>query len=206
MDATSRYSLSEYAKKRDFTVTPEPDDSSGRPEHFGEEPIFVIQKHDASRLHYDLRLEWDSVLKSWAIPKGPSRDPAEKRLAIPTEDHPLQYAEFEGVIPEDEYGGGTVMVWDIGSYRNLKKEEGLTVGKAVEDGHITFWLTGGKLKGGFALTRTGSQGNRESWLLVKMRDEHAVEPDDVLRSQPHSVLTGRSLEEITEDEESKTAP
>ena len=135
-------------------------------------PIFVIQKHAARQLHYDFRLEVDGVLKSWAVPKGPSTDPRDKRLAVPTEDHPLEYAGFEGVIPEGEYGGGTVLVWDTGSYRNLteKKGEAIPMGQAVAHGHVKVWLEGGKLKGGYALTRFKT-GKDEAWLLVKADDE-----------------------------------
>ena len=132
----------------------------------------MIQKHDASTLHYDFRIEADGVLKSWAVPKGPSTDPSEKRLAIPTEDHPLEYAEFEGVIPEDEYGGGTVLVWDRGSYKNITEKDGeiQPVDKAIDAGHVLIELHGEKIKGGYALHRTGS-GDNARWLLIKMDDE-----------------------------------
>ena len=139
-------SLKDYQGKRDFRRTPEP---PGRETAPSPSPIFVIQKHAASHLHYDFRLEVDGVLKSWAIPKGPSTDPQDKRLAVPTEDHPLAYAGFEGVIPEGEYGGGTVLVWDTGVYRNLteKKGEAIPMGQAVAHGHVKVWLEGRKLKG-----------------------------------------------------------
>jgi len=136
--------LETYRKKRDFRRTTEPKGGSrGRPSKGG--PRFAIQKHDASRLHYDFRLEVGWVMKSWAGPKGPSTNPKDKRLAVPTEDHPIEYNQFEGTIPKGEYGAGTVLVWDEGTYRNLSKtpiEEGL------EKGHITVWLDGKKLKGG----------------------------------------------------------
>ena len=147
--------LKEYEKKRDFSRTSEPRNTArGRS---GDMPSFVIQKHDASTLHYDFRLEVDGVLKSWAVPKGPSTDPREKRLAIPTADHPLSYADFEGTIPEDEYGGGTVLVWDRGSYENITEKDGKVVplAKALKQGHAFVRLSGKKLSGGYALQRTG---------------------------------------------------
>ncbi len=186
--------LAEYHGKRDFRHTPEP--TGGQRSTRGE-PMFVIQKHDASRLHYDFRLEVDGVLKSWAVPKGPSTDPREKRLAVPTEDHPLEYADFEGVIPEGEYGGGTVMVWDTGSYRNIteKKGEVIPAGEALAHGHLKVWLEGKKLQGGYALTRFKT-GKDEAWLLVKMDDEKADARRDPVSTEPDSALSGRSLEEI----------
>ncbi len=134
--------LKEYSDRRDFGRTPEPDNKES---HSSDRPIFVIQKHDASTLHYDFRLEIDGVLKSWAVPKGPSTDPREKRLAMPTEDHPLDYADFEGVIPEGEYGAGTVLVWDKGPYRNLRAEkegDGATMTEALQEGKLEVWLEG----------------------------------------------------------------
>ena len=158
---------------------------------------FVIQKHDASRLHDDFRLEADGVLKSWAIPRGPSTNPKDKRLAVPTEDHPMEYAEFEGVIPEGEYGAGTVLVWDTGTYRNLTEQDGreVPVEQALQEGHLKFELHGSKLTGPYALTRVGGSG-RERWLLVKMAGEGADARRDPVRSEPNSVLSGRGLEEI----------
>src|SRR3954454_19973431 len=123
-------------------------------------PIFVIQKHDATSLHYDFRLEVDGVLKSWAVPKGPSPDPRDKRLAMQVEDHPLSYGNFEGVIPEGEYGAGPVIVWDTGPYRNLSEKP---TGQALEEGHASFWLDGKKVKGGYSLRHIGDT----RWLLVK---------------------------------------
>ena len=190
--------LKEYMEKRDFSRTPEPEGRESEEVDSGREPIFVIQKHNASNLHYDFRLEVDGTLKSWAVPKGPSTDPSEKRLAMPTEDHPLEYAEFEGVIPEDEYGGGTVLVWDAGPYRNLKtNDEGdpVSLSEQISDGHLTVWLQGEKLTGGYALTRTGE----ERWILVKMDDEEADARRNPVSTEPSSVLTGRSLEEVEED-------
>jgi len=194
-------SLGEYRKKRDFRKSPEPEGGKSK----GGKPIFVIHKHDAGSLHYDLRLEVDGVLKSWAVPKGPSTDPREKRLAVPTEDHPLDYAGFEGVIPKDEYGGGTVMVWDRGTYRNLKEEDGgedkgpVSMSQAIEDGHATFRLEGEKLRGGWALIRTGRGGDTR-WLLVKMKDKEADARRNPVSTQGESALSGRSMEEIAQEE------
>ena len=186
--------LEDYQAKRDFRRTPEP---RGEGRRISPASIFVVQKHDASRLHYDFRLEVEGVLKSWAIPKGPSTDPREKRLAVPTEDHPLEYAGFEGVIPEGEYGAGSVLLWDTGPFRNLTEKKGVPVplAEAVAHGHLKIWLEGHKLKGGYALTRFKT-GKDEAWLLVKADDEAADASRDVLKSRPESVLSGRTLEEI----------
>ena len=198
MTVMTRGSLKDYQEKRDFRRTPEP--AGGREPGFPE-PIFVIQKHAARHLHYDFRLEVDGVLKSWAIPKGPSTDPQDKRLAVPTEDHPLEYAGFEGVIPEGEYGGGTVLVWDTGIYRNLteKKGEAIPMGQAVAHGHVKVWLEGRKLKGGYALTRFKT-GKDESWLLVKADDAEADPRRNPVADEPRSVLTGRTIEEISSEQ------
>ena len=194
-----RETLGEYERKRDFRRTAEPKPSARRRRRG--KPIFVIQKHDASHLHYDVRLEIDGVLKSWAVPKGPSTDPREKRLAVPTEDHPIEYAGFEGTIPKDAYGGGTVMVWDIGAYRNLKQDrEGREVpmAEAFAQGHLTVWLEGRKLQGGYSLVRTGS-GAKARWLMVKMKDEKADARRNPVSSRPDSAISGRSLEEIARE-------
>jgi DNA ligase D-like protein (predicted 3'-phosphoesterase) len=185
--------LSDYRAKRDFERTPEP--AGGRSE--GRPPRFVIQKHDASRLHYDFRLEVHGVLKSWAVPKGPSTNPRDKRLAMPTEDHPLDYIDFEGVIPAGEYGGGTVIVWDTGTYRNIttRKGEEVPLGRALQNGHASVWLEGRKLRGGYALTRVG-RGKDERWLLVKMKDEGADARRNPVSTQPESVLTGRTNKQL----------
>jgi DNA ligase D-like protein (predicted 3'-phosphoesterase) len=190
--AGKRDSLEAYRTKRDFGRTPEP--SGGRR---GRRPRFVIQKHDATALHYDFRLEAGGVLKSWAVPKGPSTNPKDKRLAMPTEDHPLDYAKFEGVIPERQYGAGPVIVWDTGTYRNLTRRDGkeVPVQRAVDDGHLSFWLEGKKLTGGYALTRVGD-GKRERWLLVKMDDEGADARRNPMKTQPESVLSGRTIEDL----------
>jgi DNA ligase D-like protein (predicted 3'-phosphoesterase) len=191
--------LSEYEKKRDFRSSPEP---QGGTSEKGDEPVFVIQKHDASNLHYDFRIEVDGVLKSWAVPKGPSTDPRQKRLAMPTEDHPLEYADFEGVIPEDEYGGGTVLLWDRGPYRNLraaKDDDGASMAESLADGKIEVWLEGSKIRGGYALVRTGG-GDDERWLLIKMDDEEADARRKPTSTEPESVASGRDLEEVAEEE------
>ncbi len=190
----TKKTLEDYQAKRDFRRTPEPSGTGRGP---AATPIFVVQKHDASRLHYDFRLEVDGVLKSWAIPRGPSTDPKDKRLAVPTEDHPLEYADFEGTIPAGEYGAGTVMVWDFGTYRNIteKKGEAIPMAQAVPHGHLKVWLEGKKLKGGYALTRFKT-GKDEAWLLVKADDEAADPDTDILKARPDSALSGRSLEEI----------
>src|SRR5262245_32179322 len=187
--------LQEYRRKRKFTETPEP---AGRVRRQSRRRIFVVQKHDASRLHYDFRLAVNGVLVSWAVPKGPSMNPAEKRLAVRTEDHPLEYAEFEGVIPAGQYGAGTVMVWDLGPY---EPQDGIPPDKQLARGKIDVVLQGQKLNGSFTLVATGKRldHQKESWLLIKQRDAHAdpswdIESPDLDRS----VLTGRSLKEIEE--------
>lgn len=185
--------LDRYRDKRDFRRTPEPRGRSGGSE-MGR-PRFVIQKHDASSLHYDFRLEAGGVLKSWAVPKGPSTDPREKRLATRTEDHPVDYLDFEGVIPEQEYGGGSVVVWDAGSYGNLSRrgDEEVSIEDALEDGHISVWLEGKKLQGGYALTRFRSE---DDWLLVKHNDGEADARRNPTSTEPESVLTGRTVEQV----------
>jgi DNA ligase D-like protein (predicted 3'-phosphoesterase) len=154
-------------------------------------PKFVIQKHAASTLHYDLRLEAGGVLKSWAVPKGPSTDPREKRLAMEVEDHSLGYADFEGLIGEG-YGAGRVIVWDAGTYRSLTDGP---VEEALENGHLSFWLEGEKLRGGWTLRRTRG-GEKPQWLLVKRRDECADARRNPVSTQPESVLSGRTIEDL----------
>ena len=195
----SKRSLKDYKGKRNFDKTPEPSGKSGKGSG---KPFFVIQKHDASRLHYDFRLLIDGVLKSWAVPKGPSTDPREKRLAIPTEDHPVDYADFEGVIPEGEYGGGTVLVWDRGPYRNLREEkdgDGRSMAESAKEGLLEVWLDGKKLRGGYALVRTDG-GDSERWLLIKKKDDEADARRNPVSTEPESVLSGRTLEEVAEEE------
>jgi bifunctional non-homologous end joining protein LigD len=198
--------LEEYKRKRKFDQTPEPpakvESKAGH--------RFVVQKHDATRLHYDFRLEMEGVLKSWAVPKGPSLDPADKRLAMQVEDHPVSYFDFEGIIPEDNYGAGTVMVWDVGTWQPLSpvavdgKYVPGTEAEAVAmlaKGDLKFRLDGKKLKGDFALVkmkgrRPGSKGNE--WLLIKKHDDHVVEGYDI-DAYDESVLSKRSLAEIAGD-------
>jgi DNA ligase D-like protein (predicted 3'-phosphoesterase) len=163
---------------------------------------FVIHKHDARTLHYDLRLEVGGVLRSWAVPKGPSTDPREKRLAVAVEDHPLEYGDFEGVIPEGEYGAGTVLIWDAGTYRNISHDdqgEDVPLDDALEKGRAAFWLAGEKLEGGYALLRT-KRNEGKDWLLVKMDDEGADARRDPTSTQPASVVSGRTVEEVADEE------
>jgi DNA ligase D-like protein (predicted 3'-phosphoesterase) len=190
-------SLDRYRSKRDPKRTPEPFGRGRR--RTSKRPRFVIQQHDATAMHYDFRLEAAGVLKSWAVPKGPSTDPRDKRLAMPTEDHPLEYASFEGLIPEGEYGAGPVIVWDEGTFRNLTEEDGreIPLAKGVKRGHVKFWLEGKKLRGGWSLRRTpiGRDG-REKWLLVKLKDEEADARRNPVSSQPKSVRSGRTIRQV----------
>lgn len=190
-----------YLEKRDFIKTDEPEAGDQLKE--GSEPIFVIHKHDASNLHYDFRLEIDGTLKSWAVPKGPSLDPSVKRLAIPTDDHPLNYAYFEGTIPEEEYGGGTVMIWDRGPIRPVKEVDQARqhFKKAYQDGHLEVELQGEKLQGGFAFIRSDSGKMAGKWLIVKMDDDAADARRKPKSTQAESAVSGRSLEEIEAEQE-----
>jgi bifunctional non-homologous end joining protein LigD len=187
--------LEEYRKKRRFGVTPEPKGKTAVRTRT-KKLQYVVQKHRATALHYDFRLEWRGVMLSWAVPKGPSLNPADKRLAMPTEDHPMEYNKFEGIIPEGEYGGGTVMIWDRGHWL----PESPDVDAALKRGELKFVLDGEKLHGGFVLVRTGRRGEgRPSWLLIKHRDEWASEAD-VADEEPRSVVSNRLLVEIARDE------
>lgn len=191
--------LREYLDKRDLDVTPEPAGGGAS----GDQPRFVIQKHDASSLHYDFRLEADGVLKSWAVPKGPSTDPDDQRLAIRTEDHPLDYADFEGVIPEGQYGGGTVIVWDAGTYRDLSEDDDgaiIDVADGVEKGHVRIWLQGEKLRGGYDLVHARVGGNERNWLLRKVDDGEADARRNPTSTQPESVISGRTVEDVRDEE------
>jgi len=154
-----------------------------------------MQKHRASTLHYDLRLQIGDALASWAVPKGPSTDPGEKRLAIRVEDHPLDYADFEGVIPDESYGAGAVMLWDRGSYENMK--EGAAT-DALRDGHLEVFIRGEKLHGAYALVKMKGRGG-DKWLLIKMDDEHASRDIEITETAPHSVATGRTLDDIARE-------
>ncbi len=188
--------LHDYRRKRDFAATPEPAGPSEVPAaHDGEEAKrWVVQKHAARRLHYDFRLEVNGVLVSWAVPKGPSYDPGVKRLAVKVEDHPFDYRDFEGTIPGGNYGAGAVIVWDEGTYGNLTTKGGevVPVAEAVDHGHVSVWLQGSKLVGGWTLTRFDGA----NWVLVKRKDDRAGATRDVTAEEPRSVKTGRTLEEV----------
>jgi bifunctional non-homologous end joining protein LigD len=187
--------LAKYRKKRNFRVSPEPRGSEGGK---GKSSLlYVIQKHRASHLHYDFRLEWKGVLLSWAIPKGPSLDPSVKRLAMQVEDHPVEYGSFEGIIPAGEYGGGTVMLWDRGTW----SPEVADVDEALHRGDLKFTLHGKKLRGSWAMVRTRGYGgsSKTSWLLIKHRDAF-VSTKDITQQKPRSVLTRRLLAGIARDE------
>jgi bifunctional non-homologous end joining protein LigD len=195
--------LNLYRAKRNFDRTSEPaGEVSGRPSGPEGEARFVVQKHAARRLHYDVRFEAEGVLISWAVPKGPSLDPAVKRLAVHVEDHPLDYAGFEGTISSGEYGAGAVIVWDEGGYRNLTEKKGrpVSVVDAVAAGHLSVWLGGSKLRGGWSLTRTGAPGDREAWIMVKRNDDEASRSRDITTEAPDSAVTGRSIEAVRGDE------
>jgi DNA ligase D-like protein (predicted 3'-phosphoesterase) len=182
-------SLDDYESKRDFTTGPEP--RGGKRRRKGGDRRFVIQHHAASSLHYDFRLEAGDALKSWAVPKGPSTDPREKRLAVQIEDHPLDYADFEEEIGEG-YGAGHVIVWDAGTWRPLTEGP---VEEALENGYLSFWLEGEKLRGGWTLQRTGT-GAKPQWLLIKRRDEGADARRKPVSTQPESAKSGRTIDEV----------
>jgi bifunctional non-homologous end joining protein LigD len=191
--------LAEYRRKRDFATTPEPAGRRGRRRRSRSTLEFVVQKHAASQLHFDFRLELDGVMKSWAVPKGPSLDPTVRRLAMETEDHPMEYNAFEGIIPEGEYGGGTVMIWDRGRYWADEAEPGedeRVLRCEYERGKMSFTLEGERLRGSFALVRTRGTGGKPSWLLLKHRDEEAQEGVDLAAQHETSVVSGRTMEEI----------
>ncbi|HXH00495.1 MAG TPA: DNA ligase D [Sphingomicrobium sp.] len=191
MAKAPKLDIETYNKKRDFSKTAEPKGATTRKKG----DSFVVQKHDASRLHWDFRLELDGVLKSWAVPKGPSIDPADKRLAVRTEDHPLDYGSFEGTIPEGEYGGGTVMLWDRGRWI---PEPGKDPSKTIEEGHLHFTLEGERMKGEWVMFRLkGRPGERgENWMLKKVDDEHIGAGEALVEQGLTSITTGRSMAEI----------
>jgi bifunctional non-homologous end joining protein LigD len=186
--------LAQYNAKRDFKLTPEPAGKVAK----GAGNRFIVQKHDATRLHYDFRLEVDGVLKSWAVTRGPSADPADKRLAVRTEDHPMSYADFEGVIPKGEYGGGSVMLWDRGTWTPVVGKSA----KDIEQGHLHFILDGTRMKGEWLLVRMKPRPGekRENWLLRKIDDAYAGGPDDLVGRHLTSILTDRTMAEIAGDE------
>ena len=198
---SAREQLTEYRKKRDFSRTAEPEGGREREQDEKSKLQFVIQKHAASHLHYDLRLELDGVMKSWAVPKGPAPDPTIKRLAMQVEDHPMEYNSFEGTIPEGEYGGGTVMLWDVGWYEPEKGggEDGVRQG--LKSGDLKVIFHGKRMKGSWVLVRTrgwGSSGSssKPSWLLIKHKDEHAERGDALVERHVTSVVSKRTMDEI----------
>ena len=187
--------LGRYHAKRDFTRTSEPSGASEAPAApAGPGRVYVIQKHHAGHLHYDLRLESGGVLKSWAVPKGPSLDPADRRLAVEVEDHPLDYADFEGAIPAGEYGAGRVIVWDRGTFRPQGDASFETM---LEKGSVKIEIAGEKLAGGFALVRTRFGGKKDNWLLIKEKDTHARPGSAVTDEAPRSVLSGKDVDDIS---------
>lgn len=196
--AKVRESLAPYLAKRDFEVTAEP--SGDKPVRGGQALAFVVQKHEASHLHFDLRLEVDGVMKSWAVPKGPNVDPTVKRLAMEVEDHPIAYNPFEGTIPKGEYGGGTVMLWDRGTYTPDEvlpgESENEAAGRALKAGKLAFTFHGKRLKGSYALVRTRRGESRAQWLLIKHKDLFAEEGSDIVAETMTSVASGRRMEEI----------
>lgn len=184
--------MSEYSRKRNFSKTTEPKGNNSRKLS----QVFLVQEHEASHHHFDFRIEIDGKLKSWAIPKGPSMKPNSKRLAILTEDHPLSYYDFEGEIPEGEYGAGKVLIWDRGRYENKSDNKIMT---SYKQGKIDLILKGKKLKGEFALVRTkrkAKQGNKNDWLLIKMQDKYADGRINIIRSQSKSVVSHKTIKEI----------
>jgi DNA ligase D-like protein (predicted 3'-phosphoesterase) len=195
-------SLAQYKKRRDFAKTTEPKgiekkrqlktSVKNKIEKSSKQPIFVIQQHAARAMHYDFRLEVDGVLASWAVPKGPSTNPHDKRLAVLTENHPLEYADFEGAIPEGEYGAGEVIIWDRGTYENLKEPK--TMADCFDDGTIEVFLHGEKLQGSYALVRMKT--NNKNWLLIKMNDEFADARKNIVVSEPESVISGTTIKDL----------
>jgi bifunctional non-homologous end joining protein LigD len=195
--SASANQLAEYRRKRDFSVTAEPEGGENKPA--GPSLAYVIQKHDASQLHFDLRLEQGGVMKSWAVPKGPSLDPSVKRLAMQVEDHPIEYNTFEGIIPEGEYGGGTVMLWDRGTYTYWEDDPDpeARLREGYAKGELKFRLYGERLRGSWVLVRTRrGDSAKPQWLLIKHRDEFARPGSDVVAENLESVESGRSMDAI----------
>jgi bifunctional non-homologous end joining protein LigD len=195
--------LKEYSKKRVFNLTPEPTDGKSSSEALH----FVVQKHDASRLHYDFRLEMAGVLKSWAVPKGPSLNPDDRRLAMMVEDHPYDYKDFEGLIPEGNYGAGTVIIWDQGTYDSLeplpsKKETEKSLLNQLKSGSLKFRLNGEKLKGEFALVHIKKSGKEDNaWLLIKHRDAFATSADVTKKGK--SVVSGKTIVQMGKNKDAE---
>jgi bifunctional non-homologous end joining protein LigD len=190
--------LEQYREKRDFTRTREPSGEDTPAADGGDSRRFIVHKHHARTLHYDLRLESQGVLRSWAVPKGPSLDPGQKRLAIEVEDHPLDYGDFEGTIPEGEYGAGTVIIWDRGSFEAQSRHE--TFEDMLHRGTAKFFLRGGKLRGGFALVRTKWGGRKNNWLLIKEKDDHALPGSEITAEEPLSIVSGRDVDDPLQGE------
>lgn len=199
-------SLKIYQRKRNFKETPEPKGKNLKKSESKKSLRFVVQMHEASRLHWDLRLEFGGVFKSWAVPRGPSLNPLDQRLAVFVEDHPIEYGSFEGIIPKGNYGAGTVMVWDEGTYLERGSQDGkeseAAMAKNFEKGHLTFVLSGEKLNGEFALIKLKKNADEKAWLLVKKRDEHSTYKRSEIPSN-NSVKTGRTIEEIAAESEKK---
>ena len=191
--AASSRPLAEYNAKRDFTRTAEP--AGSVPKARGKSLHFVIQKHAASHLHYDFRLELDGVMKSWAVPKGPSLDPMVRRLAMEVEDHPISYNTFEGTIPKGEYGGGTVMLWGRGTYEADDGGGADSIRRGYEKGELRFVMHGKRLRGGFVLARLRRPG-RPQWLLIKRRDDYADAARDITAEVTTSVVSKRTMDQI----------
>ncbi len=196
--------LNKYKEKRDFKKTPEP--GTGKKSGSGA-LIFVVQKHNARNLHYDFRLEVDGVLKSWAVPKGPSLNPSDKRLAMMVEDHPFDYKDFEGIIPKSEYGGGEVIVWDNGTYHSIstqdRNESERLISEGLGKGEIKFVLGGQKLKGEFVLVKMKGRGEN-AWLLIKHRDSYASEEN--ILDKDNSVVSGNTIEDLKSGNVKKKSP
>ncbi len=199
---TARGSLAEYDRKRDFMVTAEPAGEVKATKRRRHALRFVIQKHAASHLHFDLRLECDGVMKSWAVPKGPSLDPRVRRLAMQVEDHPIAYNTFEGTIPEGEYGGGTVMLWDRGKYAPVEgaDDANAAVHAQLDEGKLVVEFEGDRMRGRWTLVRTGSPNpDKPQWLFIKGNDDYASSQVDLVDMTPTSVESGRTMDEIAAD-------